>query len=168
MDQIIRSRRTCLSTLPASVNANAVMRDAGDTGIMFFLFRMAFWLGIVLILLPSSASQPAPTHPVDAGDAMSAASATVGDLRQFCSRQPEACSVGTQVAVSIGYKAQAGAKMLYEFLSDRFAPRETGSIAGGAVKPDKGARSSQNTLTPADLAPNWRGPMQHKGSAHSV
>jgi hypothetical protein len=137
-------------------------------GIMFFLFRMAFWLGIVLILLPSGASQPAPAHAVGAGDAMSAASATVTDLRQFCARQPEACSVGTQVAMGIGYRAQAGAKMLYEFLSDRLAPRETGSIVGGSTRADKTARSSQNTLTPADLAPNWRGPAPHKESGHSV
>ena len=30
--------------------------------------------------------------------------------------------------MSIGYKAQAGAKMLYEFLSEKLAPRETGAL----------------------------------------
>ena len=134
---------------------------------MFFLFRMAFWLSIVLILLPSGASQPgAAGNQVGAGEAISAASATVSDLRQFCGRQPDACSVGSQVAMSIGYKAQAGAKMLYEFLTEKLAPRETGSVASAAAKADKAARASQNTLTPADLAPTWRGPQPRKDAKH--
>jgi hypothetical protein len=136
---------------------------------MFFLIRMAFWLSIVLILLPSGSSQPgAPVSHVDASDAMSAASATVTDLRQYCSRQPEACSVGSQVAMTIGYKAQAGAKMLYEFLSEQLAPRETGSVAGGTGKADAATRESQNTLTPADRAPTWRGPATPKSAKHSA
>jgi hypothetical protein len=135
---------------------------------MFFLFRVAFWLSIVLILLPSGSSQPgASATQVGTGEAISAASATVTDLRQFCSRQPDACSVGTQVAMSIGYKAQAGAKMLYEFLSEKLAPRETGSIVN-ASGTDKAARSSQNTLTPSDLAPTWRGPQARKDAKHSA
>ena len=130
---------------------------------MFFLLRMTFWLGLVLILLPSGSSQPQPANPVGASDAISAASATVGDLRQFCTRQPDACTVGSQVATSLGYKAQAGAKMLYEFLTEQMAPKDTGSIAGnGAARAGKTAAqpmpASQGTLTPADLTPAWRAP----------
>lgn len=136
---------------------------------MFFLFRMAFWLSIVLILLPSGSSQPvAQANQVSAGEAVSAASATVTDLRHFCARQPEACSVGTQLAMSIGYRAQAGAKMLYEFLSAKLTPSATGSIATAAGKADKATRSSQNTLTPADLEPTWRGPHPRKETGHSA
>ncbi len=95
---------------------------------MFFLLRMAFWLGLVLILLPSGSSQQAPRQAqVGASDAISAASATVGDLRQFCTRQPDACTVGSHVATQLGYKAQAGAKMLYDFLTERLASKETGT-----------------------------------------
>ncbi len=138
---------------------------------MFFLLRMAFWLGLVLILLPSGSPQRAPAaNKVGAADAISAASATVEDLRGFCSRQPEACTVGSQMASAIGYKAQAGAKMLYDVLTDALAPRETGSLASGT--PARGGaaktaleRASQNTLTPADLTPAWRGPPAHKDGA---
>ena len=96
---------------------------------MFFLLRMAFWLGLVLILLPSGSSQRAArqtrsTHR----EAISAASATVGDLRQFCTRQPDACTVGSHVATELGYKAQAGAKMLYDFLTEALASKEAGSV----------------------------------------
>ncbi len=146
---------------------------------MFFLLRMAFWLGLVLVLLPSGSAQPnAPRAEVGASEALSAASATVGDLRGFCTRQPDACTVGSQVAMAIGYKAQAGAKMLYDFLTEALAPRETGSLTsgaprgGGSVKatPDKSSpeRTSQSTLTPSDLAPAWRGPVPRKDGKHSA
>ena len=87
--------------------------------VMRFLLRMAFWLTVILVLLPSGGSQPAPKVDVSATDAMSAAGATVADMKQFCGRQSEACAVGSQVAVALGHRAQAGAKMLYEFLNER-------------------------------------------------
>src|SRR5271170_7664959 len=157
MSQNVPAERTRPSMLPASFPTRAATYVAGDVGFMFFLLRMAFWLGLVLILLPSGSSQRAPASEVGASDAITAASATVGDLRQFCTRQPDACTVGTQVATALGYKAQAGAKMLYDFLTEQLAPKETGSIASGSV-PHSGKsatgkpfleQASQNTLAPA-------------------
>jgi hypothetical protein len=134
---------------------------------MFFLLRMAFWLGVVLVLLPSgSPSHDQPASELGTSNAISAASATVHDLKGFCGRQPDACTVGSQLATAIGYKAQAGAKMLYEFLTEALAPRETGSLGGDTGKSLAGKspaqRASQNTLTPADLSPAWRGPPVRK------
>jgi hypothetical protein len=164
--------RTSFSTPPASLRADAVVRAAGDVGVMFFLLRIAFWLGVVLMLLPSGILQPnAPTGDVGATDAISAASATVEDLRGFCTRQPDACSVGSHMATAIGYKAQAGAKMLYDVLTEALAPHDTGALTRGAGNggdaksaPAKSApQASQNTLTPADLVPVWRGPQRKDG-----
>ncbi|MGB7100124.1 MAG: DUF5330 domain-containing protein [Xanthobacteraceae bacterium] len=150
---------------------------AGDVGVMFFLLRMAFWLGVVLLLLPTGAAQRSPSSSeINASEAISAASATVGDVRGFCQRQPDACTVGSQVATAIGYKAEAGAKMLYEVLSEAMAPRGTGTApsaqprraAGNKAASERTAveRTSQSTLTPADLAPPWRGPPPRKDSKH--
>jgi Family of unknown function (DUF5330) len=145
---------------------------------MFFLLRMTFWLGLVLVLLPFGSTQHNSSgNEVSASEAISAASATVGDLRGFCGRQPDACTVGSQVASAIGYRAQAGAKMLYEALSEAMAPRETGSVGnnvsktmGGKASAEKSAaeRPSQSTLTPADLAPAWRGPPARKDGKHAA
>jgi Family of unknown function (DUF5330) len=146
---------------------------------MFFLLRMAFWLGVVLVLLPSgSAQHAAQTSDVGTSGAISAASATVQDMRGFCTRQPDACTVGSQVAVSLGYRAQAGAKMLYDFLTEALAPKETGALPHGATprgsvakaEPVKSSpdRASQNTLTPADLAPAWHGPQPPKDAKHAA
>jgi hypothetical protein len=155
---------------------------------MFFLLRMAFWLGLVLILLPSGSSErAAPANQVNASQAISAASATVGDLRQFCARQPDACTVGSHVATELGYKAQAGAKMIYDFLTEALAPKEaskastkdlapqspkvTGSLASVGAPPAGKSfadQASQNTLTPADLVPAWRGPAPRNNAGHAA
>jgi len=123
---------------------------------MWFLLRMAFWLGVILVLLPSGGSQPTPKAQVSATDAVSAAKAAVVDMRQFCERQPDVCVVGSQAAVTIGHRAQAGAKMLYEFLNEQLGPGETGTVTATAAT--SAAKRSQHTLTPTDLAPAWRGP----------
>jgi hypothetical protein len=122
---------------------------------MRFLLRMAFWLGVVLVLLPSASTQPPSKVQVGTVEAMSAARAAVGDLRSFCERQPEACSIGSQAAVAIGHRAQAGAKILYEFLNDHLGP-QTPEAVGSTGKP------SQQTLTPPDLGPAWRGHQPHR------
>jgi hypothetical protein len=120
---------------------------------MKFLLKAAFWLSVVVMLLPAG-EKSAPAPQVGATEAVSAAGAAVSDMRQFCARQPEACAVGSQAATAFGQKAQAGAKMLYEFLNDR-VPNETASVGS---KPTGAAQRSQHTLTSDDLAPAWRGP----------
>jgi Family of unknown function (DUF5330) len=154
---------------------------------MFFLLRMAFWLSVVLVLLPSGGSKQAATAPsaeIGAADAVSAATKTIADMRHFCTRQPDACAVGSQAAVAFGQRAQAGAKMVYDLISERSAPRVTGSITDKASKPeisatkpahDKSARdtsarekSVHDTLTAADLAPAWRGPRRDAQNKHGA
>src|SRR5882724_11775782 len=123
---------------------------------MFFLLRMTFWLGLVLVLLPTDKSRDADKAPqVGASEAISAATAAVSDMSQFCTRQPGACAVGGQAATVIGHRAQAGAKKLYNIITDKRPPDHTGSI--GSVE---GARAaSGDTLTPEDLQVEWRGPV---------
>ena len=132
---------------------------------MRFLLRMAFWLTVILALLPSGGSQPTPKVNVSAIEAMSAAAATVTDMRSFCERQPDVCSVGSQAAAGIGLRAQAGAKMLYDYFSEHLGSHRAGgevNAAAGNPIPMPTARPSQQTLSPADLAPAWRGPQPRK------
>ena len=138
---------------------------------MFFLLRMAFWLGIVLLLLPGAPRHDQSTSTVGAADAISAASATVHDLKGFCTREPDACTVGSEFATSIGYRAQAGAKMLYDLLTEALASHDTTSQVGEPIKsasnkPSLQQRGSQNTLTPGDLATPWRGPPVRRTATH--
>ena len=132
---------------------------------MFFLLRMAFWLTIVLVLLPTGSSAPRASSPqIDAVDAVVAAGAAVSDVGGFCDRQPEACKVGAQAASVIGQRAQAGAAMVYDFIQERMTRSESG--ASGDAKPVSASMKqppafagSQTTLKPTDLEPAWHGLM---------
>jgi uncharacterized protein DUF5330 len=95
---------------------------------MWFLLRMTFWLTVVLVLLPTGGSQTAPKSQVSAGETFSAAQGAVTDFEHFCERQQEACVVGSRTAVTLGQRAQAGTKMLYEFLSESLGSNESKSV----------------------------------------
>jgi len=124
---------------------------------MWFLVRKAFWLSLVIALLPITPSQQKTSvSQVGATDALSAASAAVSDIRQFCVRQPGACATGSQAIVQFGHKAQTGAKLLYQLLNERKVTDQL-KITTKGDKPSTGGPSS-STLTPTDLAAPWHGP----------
>jgi Family of unknown function (DUF5330) len=132
---------------------------------MMFLLRTAFWIGVVLALLPTFGPKQSAPQAAGVGttQAVTAASATFADMIQFCNRQPDACAAGAQFASAFGQRAQAGAKMLYEIVGDKLAKADGGGDAADA--PTGAVRLSQSTLTSADLAPAWRGPQRKdKGS----
>lgn len=121
---------------------------------MFFLIRVCFWLGIVLVLLPSGDYQPKTSAPaIGAADAIGAATAAVSDMSGFCHRQPEACEVGGQAAIALGQRAQAGARFLFDVISEKMVPAQTGSVRGDRLP------GSQDTLTEADRELQWRAPL---------
>jgi hypothetical protein len=126
--------------------------------VMWFLLRITFWLGVVLVLLPNGGSQPVPKSQVSASEAFSAAKGAMADIQHFCERQREACVVGSQATVTLGQRARVGAKMLYEFLSEQFGSDEPKPTQAKESVPVPPARPLQHTLRPADLAPPWRGP----------
>ncbi|MDB5603150.1 MAG: hypothetical protein JWP25_50 [Bradyrhizobium sp.] len=127
---------------------------------MFFLLRMAFWLGLVLVLLPREKTPEADKLPqIGASEAVSAATAAVSDMSQFCKRQPAACEVGGQAATVIGQRAQAGARKLYQIITDKRSPDRTGSIGGVETSdPLLAEMAPRDTLTPDDLTAEWRVP----------
>jgi hypothetical protein len=127
---------------------------------MFFLLRMAFWLGLVLVLLPREKTPESEKLPqIGASQAVQAATAAVSDMSQFCKRQPAACEVGGQAATVIGQRAEDGARKLYRIITDKRTPDRTGSIGMADTTNISAADlTSRDTLTPDDLAPEWRAP----------
>jgi len=127
---------------------------------MFFLLRMAFWLGLVLVLLPREKTPESEKLPqIGASQAVQAATAAVSDMTQFCKRQPAACEVGGQAATVIGQSAEDGARKLYRIITDKRAPDHTGSI-GTVENADSSPAdlAPRDTLTPDDLAAEWQMP----------
>jgi hypothetical protein len=147
---------------------------------MFFLLRMAFWLGLVLVLLPREKTPESEKLPqISVGDAVQAATAAVSDMGQFCKRQPQACEVGGQAATVIGARAEDGARKIYRSITDKKpedkkedkkpddkksavdkkSPDHTGSIGVAANDdPAPSETTPRDTLTPDDLAADWRLP----------
>src|SRR5205807_10071124 len=128
---------------------------------MFFLLRMAFWLGRVLVLLPRDKTPESEKLPqIGASEAAQAATAAVSDMSQFCKRQPAACEVGGQAATVITRRAQEGARKLYQIITDKKSPDHTGSIGGNIehVGPLLADIAPHDTLTADDLAAEWHVP----------
>ena len=127
---------------------------------MFFLLRMAFWLGLVLVLLPREKTPESDKLPqIGASEAVSAATAAVSDMTQFCKRQPAACEVGGQAATVIGQRAQEGARKLYKIITDKKSPDHTGSIGNAEEAEAASANASpRDTLTPDDMTVEWQVP----------
>jgi hypothetical protein len=166
---LLKGRADCEPTSQQD-NQRTGRRTTG-VATMFFLLRMAFWLGLVLVLLPRAKTPEAEKLPqISVSDAVSAASAAVSDMSQFCKRQPQACEVGGQAATVIGARAQEGARKIYQTITDKAdskadkkpeadkkSPDHTGSI-GGLDEADVPAEAAaRDTLTPDDLAVEWRG-----------
>jgi hypothetical protein len=130
---------------------------------MFFLLRMTFWLGLVLVLLPREKTPESDKLPqIGASEAVQAATAAVSDMGQFCKRQPAACEVGGQAATVIGQRAQDGARKLYQIITDKKAdkkaPDHTGSIGRADDAGALADTAARDTLTQDDLAAAWRVP----------
>jgi hypothetical protein len=126
---------------------------------MRFLLRLAFWIGLVLVLLPRDKTPESDKTPqLSASEAVSAATAAVSDVSQFCKRQPAACDVGGQAATVIGQRAQAGARKLYQIITEKRPPDHTGSIGGaGSVGATVAETVAADALTPDDTQIEWRG-----------
>jgi Family of unknown function (DUF5330) len=135
---------------------------------MFFMLRMAFWLGLVLVLLPREKTPESDKVPqISASEAVSAATAAASDMGQFCKRQPAACEVGGQAATAIGQRAQDGARQLYKIITDDKKPEQpkvpdkkpdhTSSV-GTDAEAVVANTSPIDALTDGDMAIEWRMP----------
>jgi len=85
-----------------------------------FLFRIVFWLGLAVLLLPTEENQQARLYET--------ASATVERITTFCDRNPKTCAAGAEFWSTFLKKAEFGARV-----ADETGARRRGSRA--ATKP---------------------------------
>ncbi|MDR4307489.1 DUF5330 domain-containing protein [Chelatococcus sambhunathii] len=137
---------------------------------MFFLIRTAFWISLLLLVLPFSETTKGdgPTAQdkasIDAMAALAAAGATISDVTGFCSRQPDACAVGGQAIKLVGERARESASAISDYLSQ--SPEREASKSGEPIRTGTTAKSAvaapvaagRQTLTPSDRKPAWRAP----------
>jgi hypothetical protein len=110
-----------------------------------FLLRSAFWLTIVILLIPAD-PETGEAPRVTVVNALMAARATVADLSGFCDRNPDVCVTGGAAIEIFAEKAENGLDMIDEYFGD---------AEDGAEPPD--GDGNRGTLTSDDLALPWQG-----------
>src|SRR6266480_7933317 len=133
---------------------------------MWFLLRLTFWLGLVLVLLPRDKTHESEKLPqIGASEAVQAATAAVSDMSQFCKRQPTACEVGGQAATVIGQRAADGARKVYSIITDK---TEKADKADKTDKPDPADKTHKvDKKAPGADRSDKKAP-DHTGSIGSV
>ena len=115
-----------------------------------FLLRTAFWLSVVVLLLPADTGSGDKAPRVTAFEAMIAARAAVNDLSQFCDRNPDVCETSGTAFHVFADKVRYGAKMIYGYFGNEKAGREAPAGASSTLKPVDGepavrARAASDT-----------------------
>ncbi|MGA7456263.1 MAG: DUF5330 domain-containing protein [Methyloceanibacter sp.] len=131
---------------------------------MLFLIRAAFWLMIIVLLLPTDDKQRSEVYGT--------AQAAVNDVTSFCDRNPETCARGKDAFAVFVQKAEFGARMLMDLIQNKAGggaaeptslqsplPEMESSDAAAFAKPIRFDMSaSQDTLNPEDREEAWSGP----------
>lgn len=125
---------------------------------MFFI-RTTLLLGLGVLVLPTDqASQARVT---------SATKTAMTWTLSFCDRNPATCVQGQQAWGVFVEKAQFGAKMAFEVISDHraqtAAAQSTPANAQAGKHTPAAAGRLRTTLQPSDLAPAWRGDIKRAG-----
>jgi hypothetical protein len=126
-----------------------------------FLFRMLFWLGLAVVLLPTEENQQARLYET--------AQAAVERIATFCERNGKACAAGAEFWSTFLKKAEFGARVAADLITSRgqrndgLAPTAAPRSGGTAAEP-RSSPASRNTLSRDDLGPTWRAPPPRAGA----
>ena len=108
-----------------------------------FLFRTAFWLGIIVLVLPTDAQQQERVYRSVSNAAHQAAT--------FCDRNQVACQRGSEAWATFKQKLEFGVRVAMDVATERMQAKDQ------SLAPARNPMQPTSTLTPADMAPAWRG-----------
>jgi hypothetical protein len=125
-----------------------------------FLIRLAFWLGLIVLLLPTDERQQAKLY----GTAVS----TVDRVVTFCDRNAQLCSASVDFWATFLRKAEFAARVVGDLATSSgrkdevtpavdVVPAPAPAPADVRRRPEPRPYPVQGTLTPSDLSPAWRG-----------
>ena len=125
-----------------------------------FLFRIVFWLGLAVLLLPTEENQQARLYET--------ASATVERIATFCDRNPKTCAAGAEFWSTFVKKAEFGARVAADLITSR-GQRSEGTAQTSTPRPSGAAEPRptsvpRNSLNRDDLGPAWRAPPPRAGA----
>ncbi|MCT4654858.1 MAG: DUF5330 domain-containing protein [Cohaesibacter sp.] len=117
---------------------------------MAFLIRAAFWLSLVILILPGEPGKSREEAGLSTTEAITVAQATLNDFTNFCARQPEVCAAGEVALDSFSAKARYGAKQLYVYLDGQVEDGDSGEADGltqaPALSQDQGLDRQELTM----------------------
>src|SRR5262245_23715821 len=125
-----------------------------------FLFRIVFWLGLAVLLMPTEEHQQARLYET--------ATASVERIAGFCDRNPKACAAGAEFWSTFLKKAEFASRVAVDLISSRGqrADGTPGSVrpTGAVAAEPRPAATPRNTLMREDLGPAWRAPPPRAGA----
>lgn len=119
-----------------------------------FLIRLAFWIGVAVMLLPTDQQQQARLYTT--------ATSAVERAVTFCDRNARTCVLAGEAWNAFLKKAEFGARLVGDMISSsgRQSP---------APAPEQNASTStpepRGTLSPTDMQPAWRAPAAKRTGA---
>lgn len=113
-----------------------------------FLVRTAFWLMIIVLLLPTDEQQQSQVYGT--------AHAAVKDVSGFCDRNPSVCEKGKDAFDVFVHKAQFGAQMLMGFVKE-----QTG------IEPNEAPSEAESPAPASDVRPQTENASAKQASADS-
>jgi hypothetical protein len=117
--------------------------------------RIAFWLVLIILLLPID--EPQPTTKFSNLET----TPSLG-LSRFCDQNPNTCAAGPELWATFLKKAALTIHLVKDIIEKRSHAVEPAAYPGQPLpRPFKPAR---DTLMPADLAPSWRGQAPRPGA----
>jgi hypothetical protein len=123
-----------------------------------FLFRIVFWLGLAVVLMPTEEHQQARLYAT--------AAASVERIATFCDRNPKACAAGAEFWSTFLKKAEFASRVAVDLISQR-GQRTDGAAASvrptGAVPADP-RPAPRHTLTREEPPPPSRTPPARTGA----
>lgn len=109
-----------------------------------FILRAAFWLCLVVFLIPGDPANGKPAPAAVAIAALQSVRGAIADVAGLCERQPDVCSNGMAALQAVAAKARVGAA-LFE-----------AAVEGGNLEAT--GEAARGTLRLEDLGPTWRAP----------
>lgn len=101
--------------------------------VMFFIIRSAFWLSLVLLLVPFGGTGMNDEDTVGPLEAFIAARGAIGDISGMCERKPEVCEIGKSAIHTIGVRAREGARMAMAAIEEKDAVEADAELTTGSV-----------------------------------
>ena len=127
---------------------------------VMFLIRLAFWIGLAVLLLPSDERQQERLFAT--------AAATVERAATFCERNEKVCATAGDLWATFLKKAEFGARLAINAAgSAGRSPDDATTLPAQPTSARPESRlgpPARGTLMPSDLSPAWRGQPQRTGT----